>query len=453
MLLVASFLLTVAAGVALLALYAELPANQLQHVDLSALSAARERYRGPAAEASVLIATSYQITLAARDPNMLPAVIDEARGRLRLVTTTGLGHAQYLTLVLMQFDRAGEPAETWWPRISDSFVALRTRPLEHRLPAFVEAERAAWALAGMSERTAAARAESMCAAHGVFLQLFVSYSRRMTDALRAAGEHDAAAACERIALHVLRAMVLQDGPLELRVPAAGLLAEMLGSRESATERERAALSACAALRATVHRAAIRDRNELSALRGAEPSMLGASHDRAARAVVPLWLASAGAGAAVVAIVALVMARVRRRVGPMRLFAVIVAVGCVLALCVAAFVTVDRAPSLVNHDLTRLSSENAGVPRGPIIFLAVGAALVVIAAAFAPESLRRESRIRTVATAAALAWPLLMLAALMLYPSARGVLMRPPVMDSSAASQASVQQEVTAFDGPLRDWTP
>lgn len=451
-LLSASVLLSLAAALALLLLFAELPANQYARMDLRALAAARERYRGPAAEASVLIATSLQISQAARDPNFVAEALDEARGRLRLLKSTGLGHVQYLTLVMIQSDLAGEPVAERWGRIRDAYAGLSSRPLEHYLPAFMDAERGAWMEARLSARAAAARARSMSAAHGVFLQCFTHASQAIIDALRASGDPDGAAACERVLLHVLRALVLSEGPPELRVPVAALLVETLGARDFQSGVERAAAAACTEWRAGIRQLAMATACRPYALHGAEPAMLDAPDDPGMIALVPFWTAAAGAGAAAVAVTSLTLRAMRRRRVTISRADALLSPILALAICVAALVTVRHAPSLANDDLTRLSSDNAGVPRGPMIWAAAGAGVAIAASLVARQSLRGTAPAVSAAGLAVCAWPALLLCALLLYPYARAAVEREPP-STAAPLRATGDKLEQQLRVALHEWTP
>jgi hypothetical protein len=219
----------------LASVWRNLPAIQVARINWDAVRTARRDHSGDARQGWILAVVSSHVPTARRDPGRIHELIRDARGALAQLPSTDLGRLQVACLTLMNLEQAGTPAAARWQRIAPYVGNLERGNFAHLLPEIITAEADIYERQGVDRGVAYRLALGGYGfSHGPFLQRFVQQMTRLAADLRAAGDDEHAATCDRLANRLLRQWALDDGPLTLRMQAADLLATRLEALSTTT---------------------------------------------------------------------------------------------------------------------------------------------------------------------------------------------------------------------------
>lgn len=454
--LLAAAALTLGAAVQLHRLWLKLPGPSVARLDWRAVRQARTAHSGDAYEGLLLASLSTYFTDALHHPAQLPQVLDETRKAAGHLQHTQLGRLQLAALQMLQFEHEGLPIAQWWPKLQGYLDGLSAAQFRHFMSELLDAESRIYVNLGLPAGTAAQLAlRDFGCIHGPFLEYFVAQMRRIAEERRQAGDPTTADRCQKLTDRLLREWVLESGPAALRLLAAELLAEKLESRDATTG---GIAQKCRAWRAAYHAAAV-------ALPAPGPMLLRVGDEPEAASTKPqrrfLGLAFLlGPATALAASVALIGAAVcplaGSKLGGAVLRVLLAALGVALAASVA-WILLAGLPGAVFSEQFRLQFQD--VNEAPTAWLgALGGLALALAAGGAWALLRRRSRTRRVAFAAAAATTWL-IAGVLFLAVALGA--GAPLSGYQAALARPLDEQLAALAPPnadglldeLRAWNP
>lgn len=420
----AALVASVIAAVQLHALWRSLPgparAALNRDVVRSTFARARPNYTAPARQGLLLVISGQEFNDALRNSDRLPALADELRNRLAALRDTDVGRLQFLAATLEQRRLAGQTPLEWWPAVQPLLAGLRGGRFRHFLNELLAAEAAVYQELGLRPAVALCTAQDNIGwPHGPYLQVLAARLTELAAALAADGQPEAAATCRTALREVLRQWVLEPGPPSVRLLAADLLARELESAAAddpamADDAAASIIEKCRAWRTRYHaRAAAAPEPPLVLRLGEDPPP--------APFAVPLrllawalWLAAAAATAGVVAILTYTrgwrrgVASVKRRGRRM------LSLAPATVLLIGGGIHAVLRDTRFDQDLRRLDQAGGGWPT--LVWLAVGATVMLLAAAAALHARRKPPQPRrawlAMARTAATTWLALALAALL-----------------------------------------
>jgi hypothetical protein len=434
------------------------PLMAMERVNWSVVREARARLQGTARDAYVAVLISSHITRSLHEPDRLPDLLEDARQGALRQQRSRVGRLQLATLALRDAEQRGTPPDQWWLRVEPYLAGLGRAEVGHHLPALVTSEAALAQRYGLPPGMALRLAQTTFGPrHGPFLQEFCRLTRALRAAERAAGRNEPAAQCERVVWHALREWLVADGPVEVKLIAADLLADELEQATPADERRAALAAGLRAWRQRYRDAAADLPLPPHGLRVDEQPVPDDDGRALARGLT--YTAWTAGGATLLAVVALLTSPYWFAGGPVagrgRRLGLLLTLVPALVVLLAGGHVVQNHPDWVATHMYRAADDDAGWPRLPL----VAAAVALVAVLGTGALLARDGwrgRVRGVAVTAAVSWLLLAAAVIFL---ARGT---QPLHDRyDAALDRSFTQRIAALASPaadglldrLRTWEP
>jgi hypothetical protein len=373
----AALLLTLASSCRLIHTWSRLPAPSLNRFNWGAAQRAPLPARGPAAEGWIAFVLSSHVTRTVHDPRQLPERLADARLALSRQRASKLGRLQVAALAMLRLEHDGVPPEDWWPQVAPYFENLDDAPFDHFTDALINAKAAIYAQHGLRPGLARGIAvRNLGFEHGPFLQRFARQMQELEAALSTSGDAENARRCRKLRRRLLRQWVLDPAPAGLRLNAAHLLAEELETPNAGQDQAKLAR----ALRRWRHnlRSTLQSVPLPAALDPTGiPNPLIVAAARPAGAALARLLLATGMMLAACASSLLVGFFWVRSPAPGQCLWRLGAVLVVFVLCVAvSAVLIAELPVLVENDLIRLSTDQAGWPRLPLIGAAIGVVAVL-----------------------------------------------------------------------------
>lgn len=425
--LVTAAILSVLAGFQVHSIWIRLPGVRLQRLDgetyQQALQVARGRMSVEAREGLIAANLSSLFTAVQREPDTLPAnrnLIQQMVARLR---HTQIGRVQMAAFIMLELEHTGTPLEQWWPTLQPLLRGLERAGFAHFLPELIEHRTGVFEALGFGPGSARLAAEQNIGhPHGPLLQFLTDRLDKIALTRRAVAD-GSAETCQLLTWRLLQQWTLDPGPAGLRLLAADLLAESLTrshtnttpatSNQLAQELQewRERYHSCADLSLVIGRNTI---PLLSPHLGPNPTPLK-YRDLFEIASWLLWSVSATCAAALVTLVCLPWCSSATLIMPYRYMETtlrcLITVTGILSLY---FIWSSLMPEHLATDLRRLSSEELGWPRQPLVAAAAMLVMIALEAAGRMDpAAPRRARLGRVTYSAARIWLILSMTTLLL----------------------------------------
>lgn len=175
--------------------------------------------------ATICIGLSAAALDAVHDPALVPRLRARAGPLAERVTTTQLPRLQLALLADLETDPGAQTPEIRAARMLPYLDGLERADFGHELPALLQTYQLVFQRLGLPEGLAARAArERIGAPHGVFLQLLDQRLKALAGELRSYANAAGASRLDQCMERLLATWVRQDGPEDLRMLAADLLA-------------------------------------------------------------------------------------------------------------------------------------------------------------------------------------------------------------------------------------